>query len=168
LQGIIWGVIGPSRIFSGTGIYAKLQWFWLIGALTPVVFYFAAKRFPRSPIRYLNAPVIFGGLGYIPPATPLIYLSWGIVGFIFNKVIRNSKRGWWLTYNYVTSAALDSGLALSTIIIFFALLLPQVNPPAWWGNNVVGSTMVRSSDFVFVLEDLADLSRITKTLLLRL
>ena len=96
--GIIWGLIGPQRMFSGPGIYTNLQYFWLIGAVTPVILYFLAKRFPRSPLRYLNAPVIFGGLGYIPPATPLIYLSWGIVGFIFNKVIRNSKRGWWLTY----------------------------------------------------------------------
>jgi OPT family small oligopeptide transporter len=138
---IIWGVIGPQRMFSGTGVYANLQYFWLIGAIVPVIFYFGAKRFPKSPIRYLHAPVIFGGIGYIPPATPLTYLSWGLVGFIFNKVIRNSKRGWWLTYNYVTSAGLDAGLAVSTIIIFFALLLPQVDPPAWWGNNVVASTL---------------------------
>jgi OPT oligopeptide transporter protein len=128
-------------MFSGTGVYKNLQYFWLVGALTPVLFFVLAKKFPRSFFRYLNAPVIFGGTGYIPPATPLTYLTWGLVGFIFNKVIRNSKRGWWLTYNYVTSAALDSGLALSTIVIFFALLLPQVNPPSWWGNNVVTSTL---------------------------
>lgn len=46
-----------------------------------------------------------------------------------------------MTYNYITSAALDSGLALCTILIFFALLLPKVNPPNWWGNNVVGTTL---------------------------
>ena len=85
---------------------------------------------------------MFGSLNNIPPATPLIYLSWGFVGFIFNKVIRTHRRGWWLKYNYITSAALDSGLALSTIVIFFALLLPQVSPPSWWGNNVVSTTMV--------------------------
>jgi OPT oligopeptide transporter protein len=133
-------------MFSGSGIYKNLQYFWLIGAATPVLIYFGARRWPRSPIRYLNAPVIFGGTGYIPPATPLIYLSWGLWGFIFNKVIRNSKRGWWSTYNYITSAALDSGLALSTILIFLALLLPQVNPPNWWGNNVVATTMVSDRD----------------------
>jgi hypothetical protein len=85
---------------------------------------------------------MLGALNYIPPATPLIYLSWGLVGFIFNKLIRSRRRGWWLKYNYITSAALDSGLALSTIIIFFALLLPQINPPQWWGNTVIQGTMV--------------------------
>ncbi|KAL9070772.1 MAG: hypothetical protein Q9157_005697 [Trypethelium eluteriae] len=139
---IIWGLIGPQRIFSPGSIYANLQWYWLIGAILPIVFYTLAKRFPASPARYLSAPVMLGALNYIPPATPLIYLSWGMVGFIFNKLIRTYRKGWWLKYNYITSAALDSGLALSTIIIFFALLLPQVNPPSWWGNNVVSTTMV--------------------------
>ncbi|KAF2141064.1 uncharacterized protein K452DRAFT_327313 [Aplosporella prunicola CBS 121167] len=138
---IIWGAIGPGRMFSGSAIYSNLQWFWLLGAVTPVIFYFAGRTWPRSPARYLNAPVMFGQLSYIPPATPLIYLSWGIVGFVFNKLIRSRFRPWWLRYNYITSAALDSGLALSTIVIFFALLLPQVDPPNWWGNRVVQSTM---------------------------
>jgi OPT family small oligopeptide transporter len=139
---IIWGLIGPKRMFSGDATYKNLQYFWIVGALTPIIFYFIAKRFPKTILRYLNAPIIFGGISYIPPATPLIYLSWGFVGFIFNKVIRNSRRGWWTSYNYITSAALDSGLAVATIIIFFALLLPQVSPPQWWGNTVVSSTMV--------------------------
>jgi hypothetical protein len=85
---------------------------------------------------------MLGGTGYIPPATPMTYLSWSAVGFVFNKLIRNRYRGWWTTYNYVTSAALDSGLAICTILIFFALYLPQVKPPAWWGNNVVTGTLV--------------------------
>lgn len=118
---IIWGVIGPSRMFSGNAIYAGLQWFWLAGALFPVVLWYCAKRFPKSPTRFLSAPLLFGSTGYIPPATPLNYMTWGIVGFIFQKLIRDRKRGWWLYYNYVTSAALDAGLALSTIVIFFAL-----------------------------------------------
>ncbi|KAF4541792.1 putative small oligopeptide opt family protein [Lasiodiplodia theobromae] len=134
---IIWGAIGPRRMFSGDATYAGLQWFWLIGAVTPVVFYVLARRFPHSPARYLNAPVMFGQLNYIPPATPLIYWAWAIVGLVFNRLIRRRARGWWMTYNYITSAALDSGLALSTIVIFFALLLPQVSPPQWWGNTVI-------------------------------
>jgi hypothetical protein len=67
---------------------------------------------------------------------------WIGVGFIFSKVIRQRFRGWWLQYNYVLSAALDSGLALSTIIIFLTLQLKQVDPPDWWGNRVVSSTLV--------------------------
>jgi OPT oligopeptide transporter protein len=69
------------------------------------------------------------------------YLMWGIVGFSFNKWIRSRARGWWLQYNYVLSAALDSGLAFGTILIFFAIQMNNINPPAWWGNKVVESTL---------------------------
>lgn len=36
-----------------------------------------------------------------------------------------------MTYNYVTSAALDTGLALAAIFIFFLVLLPVGSFPAW-------------------------------------
>jgi hypothetical protein len=68
-----------------------------------------------------------------------------MIGFIFNKHIRNRFRGWWLQYNYILSAGLDAGLALSTILIFFAITMTSTNPPSWWGNNVVSTTMVRPS-----------------------
>ena len=56
-ESIIWGLIGPQRMFSGNSIYTSLQYFWMIGALVPVVFFILAKKFPRSPARYLSAPV---------------------------------------------------------------------------------------------------------------
>lgn len=51
------------------------------------------------------------------------YLMWILVGFIFSKVIKDRFRGWWLQYNFLTSAALDAGLALCTIVIFLTLNL---------------------------------------------
>ncbi|KAH0270374.1 small oligopeptide transporter, partial [Aureobasidium melanogenum] len=138
---VIWGVIGPARMFSGDATYKNLQWFWLAGAAAPVIFFFAAKQWPKSPIRFLSAPLIFGGTGQIPPATPLNYLSWGIVGFIFNKWIRNRYRGWWMRFNYITSAALDSGLAISTILIVLTISLTNTDAPNWWGNVAVYNTM---------------------------
>jgi OPT family oligopeptide transporter len=107
---IIWGLIGPKRMFSIHELYSPLLIFFAVGAILPVVVYFLARAFPKSPIRYINAPILFGGAGLIPPATPLNYLSWGIVGFVFNKYIRGRYRGWWMQYNYVFSAGLDVGL----------------------------------------------------------
>ncbi len=53
----------------------------------------------------------------------------------FNGFIRRRFTGWWGKYNYVTSAGLDTGLYISTLVIFFALILPQqVNPPQWFMN----------------------------------
>lgn len=42
-----------------------------------------------------------------------------------------------MRYNYITSAALDSGLAISTIVIILALSLTDTNFPAWWGTDVI-------------------------------
>ena len=57
------------------------------------------KRFPSSPLKYVNWPVIFTGTGLIPPATPTNYVAWCIVGFIFNYVVRRRNFSWWTKYN---------------------------------------------------------------------
>lgn len=139
---IIWGAIGPARMFSPGQVYSSLLWFFLAGAIFPVVIYIAARVFPRYRfLKFLNAPLIFGGAGLIPPATPLNYLSWGIVGYLFNKLIRDRFRGWWMQYNYVLSAGLDVGLALGTILIFLTLNLTSTSFPEWWGTRIASDTM---------------------------
>ncbi|KAI0007044.1 small oligopeptide transporter [Xylariaceae sp. FL0662B] len=141
---IIWGAIGPARVFSGEALYSSLQWFWLVGAVTPVITWFLARRFPKSIFRYFNMPLIFGGSGQIPPATVYNYLCWGSVGMVFNYYIKRRFQGWWLQYNYITSAALDCGLVVSTIIIFFTLYLTSATAPQWYGNVDVYSTLDQS------------------------
>ncbi|EFW99104.1 small oligopeptide transporter [Grosmannia clavigera kw1407] len=131
---VIWGAIGPKRMFSGDAIYHKLQYFWLVGAITPIITWFLARRYPKSVWRYVNMPLIFGGPGWLPPATVFIYLCWGSVGTFFNWFVKRRWSGWWMQYNYVTSAGLDSGLIVSTLIIFFSLYLTSATAPQWFGN----------------------------------
>ncbi|RBR21939.1 uncharacterized protein FIESC28_04691 [Fusarium coffeatum] len=138
---IIWGLLGPARMFSPGQVYSGLFVFFIIGAITPVVIYFLAKRRPKSPVRFLMAPLIFGGAGAMPPATPLNYLSWGAVGFIFQFWVKKRHFRWWSRLNFLTSSALDLGLALATLFIFFAFTLHGIDPPSWWGNDIVSSTM---------------------------
>ena len=73
--------------------------------------------------------------------TDLRHSCWGIVGTIFNYFIKKKKTGWWMHYNYITSAALDCGLFIGMIVILLALWLPGVSLPAWWGNEVQFQTM---------------------------
>ncbi|KAH8821963.1 OPT oligopeptide transporter protein-domain-containing protein [Xylogone sp. PMI_703] len=138
---IIWGLIGPARIFSSGQLYSNFYWFFLAGAILPVAIYLLTRKYPRSKIRYIVAPVIFAGCGWIPPATPLNYLTWGIVGFTFSYVIRKRYQAWWNHYNYITSAGLDVGLALCTILIFLTLNLTHTSPPNWWGNVITSQTL---------------------------
>lgn len=43
------------------------------------------------------------------------------------------------TADYVLSAALDSGVAIATVIIFFCITLPA-GSLSWWGNTVYKGT----------------------------
>jgi len=143
---IIWGVIGPARQFSKGQIYYGLSFFFLVGALCPLFAYLIGRKFQNSWIRYVNFPVLFNGTGYIPPASAVNYVPWGIVGFIFQYVIRRRHFSWWAKYNYVLSAALDSGVAISAVLIFFILQYPQNGTigqntiQVWWGNTVFTNT----------------------------
>ncbi|KLO10273.1 OPT oligopeptide transporter [Schizopora paradoxa] len=110
------------------------------------VFGTASIIWPNTFLRYVNFPVIFSGTGAIPPATAVNYVPWTIVGFVFQYVIRRRHFSWWTKYNYVLSAALDSGVAISIILIFFCLEYPLngqigINTiQTWWGNTVFTKT----------------------------
>jgi len=143
---IIWGVIGPQRQFSAGQVYHGLTYFFLLGALLPTAAWLIQLKWPNSMVRYINFPVIFTGTGAIPPASALNYVPWAIVGFISQYIIRRRHFSWWAKYNYVLSAALDSGVAISIIIIFFCLQYPlngQIGIDTiqtWWGNTVFLTT----------------------------
>ncbi|KAJ6605339.1 small oligopeptide transporter [Mycena vulgaris] len=139
------GFICPSTEVFGTasiiwGIQA-LVFFFLVGAAAPLITWILNKRYPNSFLKYVN-PVIFNGTGLIPPATAINYVPWAGVGFIFQYVIRRRHFSWWTKYNYVLSAALDSGVAVGILVIFFALQFPKngtigtTNILTWWGNTV--------------------------------
>lgn len=115
--------------------------FFGVGAVVPIIIYYYVRKFPKSPVRFLMAPLIFGGSGSIPPASPLNYLSWGIVGFVFQYLVKKRHFNWWSRLNFLTSSGLDLGLGLATLLIFFAFTLNNISPPSWWGNDVVQTTM---------------------------
>ncbi|KAK1781730.1 OPT oligopeptide transporter protein-domain-containing protein [Copromyces sp. CBS 386.78] len=144
---VIWGLIGPARMFSPGQIYSSLFLFFVLGAVVPLVIWLLLRRAQRrNPhtktwLRYVITPVIFGGAGSIPPASPLNYLSWGIVGYAFQYVVRKRHFGWWSRLNFLTSCGLDLGLALATLVVFFAFTINEISPPSWWGNEVVKGTL---------------------------
>ncbi|TFK87105.1 OPT oligopeptide transporter [Polyporus arcularius HHB13444] len=143
---VIWGVIGPQRQFSSGQIYYGLVYFFLIGAICPLAAYLISLRWQNSFLRYVNFPVIFNGTQWIPPASAVNYVPWTIVGFIFNYIIRRRHFSWWTKYNYILSAALDAGVAIAIIFIYFCLQYPANGSiglhtiQTWWGNTVATNT----------------------------
>jgi len=133
---LMWGGIGPQRMLGSGALYSPLLWFFLIGALLPIPFYLLARRYPLSFWRYINIPIFFSGLGQVPFATGVNYMSWVLVGFLFNYVIRKYRFKWWMRYNYVLSAALDAGVTIGMMVIFFCLQFPKGGFELdWWGNK---------------------------------
>ncbi|KAK1147785.1 hypothetical protein N8T08_000298 [Aspergillus melleus] len=130
---LIWGALGPGRNFSSGQIYGNLLWFFLVGPVVVIITYLLGRRWKQ--VNYISWPVAFGAMSQVPPATGISFSSWWIVNIIFNGLIKRRKPAWWAKYNYVLSAALDSGVAVSTVIIFFCIILPA-GLLHWWGNDV--------------------------------
>ncbi|KAK3015110.1 hypothetical protein RJ639_006790 [Escallonia herrerae] len=132
---VIWGLVGPKRIFGTLGNYSSMNWFFLGGALGPVIVWLLHKAFPKqSWIPLINLPVLLGATGAMPPATPLNYNAWIIVGTIFNFFIFRYRKKWWQRYNYILSAALDAGVAFMGVLLYFSLGM-ESKTLTWWGTN---------------------------------
>lgn len=135
---ILWGVVGPQRFFGYGALYRPLIWFFLVGAITPIIVFAIGRRKPLKSIwRKINPPVLFGSLSWIPPATGLNFTSWAVVCFVFNSVIRRRKFEWWGKYTMTLSAALDSGLAIGVVMVFFGVIFPGwMEGFKWWGTEI--------------------------------
>ncbi|RMJ25793.1 oligopeptide transporter [Aspergillus sp. HF37] len=134
---LIWGALGPQRTFSPGETYSNLLWFFLVGPVVVLGTYALGRRWKR--VNYISWPVAFGAMSLVPPATGINFSSWWAVNVVFNGIIKRLKPAWWSKYNYVLSAALDSGVAVSTVIIFFCIRLPA-GSLSWWGNMVYKMT----------------------------
>ena len=94
---VLWGTLGPERMYGSGSIYNGLLWCFFIGAVLPVPFYFLRKRF--KTFRYFHAPVfLVGSLGWAPYN---LSHAWAAVppAFVFNYYIKRRFLGWWSKYN---------------------------------------------------------------------
>lgn len=117
------------------GIYGPTLYGFLWGALLPIPFYFLAKRFPTSWVRNIHIPVFLSGPLNLAPYNNSYLLSGMWPAFIFNVWIKRRYQGWWQKYALALTTAFQVGLALSALIIFFAVQYKTVNID-WWGNDV--------------------------------
>ncbi|KJX98550.1 opt oligopeptide transporter like protein [Zymoseptoria brevis] len=112
-----------------------------LGFLLVFLYWLLQKKYPRSsfvrqihPVMLCMGPVSFGAPYNLAFHLPNLYVN--LFSFVY---IRKRYLAFWSKWNYVISAAFSCGIAISALIIFFALQIPKdgnlvVN---WWGNNVV-------------------------------
>ena len=102
---IIWGTLGPARMYGPKGIYHVTIYGFLGGVFLPIPFYILSKwRYPQ--LRHIYTPsMLMGGLHWAP-----INLSWMItpmyMGYLFNVYIKRRFFSWWATYNVRTPSLL--------------------------------------------------------------
>lgn len=138
---VIWGLISPRRILGDLGYYSAINWFFLGGAVAPILVWLAHKAFPSQEwIGLINMPVLLGATGMMPPATAVNFTSWIILGFISGFVIYRYRRDWWQRNNYVLSGALDAGLAFMGVLLYLCLGLEDISI-SWWGTNLDGCSL---------------------------
>ncbi|XP_034683374.1 oligopeptide transporter 7-like isoform X2 [Vitis riparia] len=135
---VIWGLIGPRRIFGDLGHYSAINWFFLGGAIAPLLVWLAYKAFPNQHwIRLITMPVLLGATVNMPPATAVNYTSWIIIGFFSGFIAYRYYRNWWSRHNYVLSGALDAGLAFMGVLLYLCIGMEH-DSLSWWGSDPDG------------------------------
>lgn len=134
---IIWGVVGPLRMFGRLGLYPAMNYFFLIGILAPVPVWYFSRKYPEKKwIRLINMPIIISGSTGMPVAKAVNYMCWFAVGLFFNLYVYRRFKGWWARHNYILSAGLDAGVAFMATLCYFALQVNDINGAQWWGLAV--------------------------------
>ena len=130
---ILWGVIGPKKVFSG--LYPVLQWCFLIGFLLAFPCIAFKKYAPKKYTKYFQPTLMIGGFLYYAPYNLSFYTGGVYLSILFMWYIKSRYLAWWQKYNFVLSGAMDAGVAFSAIIIFFAVQYKE-HYLSWWGNDV--------------------------------
>ncbi|KAJ3255850.1 hypothetical protein HK103_005863 [Boothiomyces macroporosus] len=123
----IFGAISPSRFFDGSNTpYSLLFWFFLIGAALPLVFYIAARFFPRAGLQYVNWPIIFQSAAVVAGGHGNAILSATLVVIGTQYFLRKYKRSFYDKYNYITAAGLDCAATAVPILLYLLSQLKRI------------------------------------------
>ncbi|ORX68643.1 oligopeptide transporter 7-like protein [Linderina pennispora] len=132
---ILYGAIGPAKMFLGSS-YRVLFWGFLVGLLLPVPVHFLQRRYHRCRwLQKVHVPVVLNFLGLIPVISPLWVPAWFLVNFGINYVVRKYRPAWHHHYSYALSAALDTGILVTGLVMNFALE-PVADRIVWWGSQI--------------------------------
>ncbi|KAH7050077.1 OPT oligopeptide transporter [Macrophomina phaseolina] len=133
---VLWGTIGPIKVFGAGGQYTWLLIGFPIGFFLPIIAFYAKKKWPKARwLRFVHPVCIFNGpiqwapynVSYLWPTVPVAWLS--------HIYLKTRYTAFWAKYNYVVSAAFSAAIAIAAIVIFFALQWSSVQLD-WWGNSV--------------------------------
>ncbi|ORX58719.1 OPT family small oligopeptide transporter [Hesseltinella vesiculosa] len=137
---ITWGGIGPMRMFGPSTPYYMVLYAFIIGFAAPIPGYVLHRLFPNVGFKYINVPMIMIGLATLP-GTNASWITCSMILVIVSQwFVKRRYHNWYIKYNYLTSAALDSGTSLMVFFLGFAVYGSGsgvvYNFPIWWGNRL--------------------------------
>lgn len=147
--GVLWGTIGPKRVFDT--LYPTMKYTFLIGACLPIPFWLARQYLvPRarqlSWLYSVNELVwLSGAIATFAPYNFGYFLPNFYISFVFNYVVKKKAPLWWKKYNYIILGALRVGTAYGGLIMFFATGYKHFaaigGTDGWWGSKVMYNTL---------------------------
>ncbi len=106
----------------------KLLWSLLIGAVLPIPFWLASRRWKWC--RLVHIPLILTYISWMPIASAGALFTWLLIGLLatilFDKLC-------WKRHIYLTSSALNAGFYLCWLIIGGPLAVYGIHFPSWRG-----------------------------------
>jgi len=130
---ILWGVIGPRKVFSG--LYPVLPYCFLIGLGAGLLCVAYKKLVPIRYSLYFEPTIFLGAFQNWAPSNLSYYTGGLYLGYAMMHYVRRKYEAWWQKYNYLLGSGIDAGIAFSSIIIYFAVQYHEKNID-WWGNTV--------------------------------
>ncbi|CAK7227132.1 hypothetical protein SCUCBS95973_006439 [Sporothrix curviconia] len=161
---VMWGTIGPKKVFGPGGQYSAMLVGFPIGVAVPVLFWYAQKRLrahdeaqgvdAHGRVRSTSDGEVAGRkatlLRWARQAHPILVLGGALnltpynlsylwptlpVAFVSWIWVRGRHLAFWSRYNYVLSASFSSAMGVASIVMFFALQYSDISLD-WWGNDV--------------------------------
>lgn len=132
---VLWGTVGPVRIFGTGGQYSLLLIGFPIGFVSSFAYWYARRRFPGSKLVSSLHPVMFftGGI-YWSPYNLTNFLGAVYASSVSWLYIRPRHLAFWSKFNYIVTAGLAAGIAIASVVIFFSTSI-SVKSVDWWGND---------------------------------
>ncbi|KAG9065165.1 hypothetical protein KI688_002487 [Linnemannia hyalina] len=143
-SGLIFGALGPPRMFASGGNYGFVYYGFLVGASLPVILWALSKVYPRVSWSNVNICIITQGMTAYPNGYTFSILPSLIACLVFRFYMFRYHQGWWQKYALILASALDTGTAFTSVVLFLFIsggVSPKLHfeAPHWWGNNEHGT-----------------------------
>lgn len=138
---IFWGTLSPKRLFGAGRRYNWMLVGFPLGVLMVLLYWGMRRRWPKSSLLRQVHPVMIcaGPATWGSPYNMSYYIGNVYVVLISFQWLRKRYTAFWAKYNYVVAASFPAAIAVCSIVIFFALEIPNGGYSIeWWGNDVVG------------------------------